>query len=144
MPALTLNTVPLSIATFEDGMGDTRERPGLTGRMVRERTSDPERGTNTVLKVINMYPAGDFSTTLVGSERNLDTTPMLHFDYCFDPGVQVNLYVRKQATWYEFLLTGKEAPGTKCLHRRTRAGDGGRDVAPPGDESGENDRRCGE
>jgi len=59
-----------------------------------------------------MYPAGDLSATLAATARNLRMTPNLHFDYCFDPGAQVNLYLRRGNAWYEFLLTGKEAQDT--------------------------------
>ena len=108
-PQVTLNKTPVKIATFENGLDDCKERPGLTARIVRERVDDPSLGTNTYLKVVNMYPAGDFSTTLVATPRDLRATPYLHLDYCFDLGVKVNLYLRRQNIWYEFLLTGKEA-----------------------------------
>ena len=86
-----------------------KDRPGLTARLVRERVTDPVLGPNTYLKVVNMYPSGDFSTTLFSTPRNLITTPNLHFDYRFEPGTQVNLYVRRSNVWFEFLMTGKEA-----------------------------------
>jgi len=102
-PQVTVNQVPVKIATFENGLDDCKERPGLTARLVRERLEDPS-GVNTFLKVVNMYPAGDFSTSLISTPRDLRVTPQLHFDYCFDPGVKVNLYLRRQNVWYEFQL----------------------------------------
>ena len=108
-PQVTVNSVPVKIATFESGLDDAKERPGLTARLVRERVEVPSQGPNTYLKAINMYPAGDFSTTLIVTPRDLRATPHLSLDYCFDPGVKVNLYLRRQNVWYEFLLTGAEA-----------------------------------
>lgn len=108
-PQVTVNGVPVKIATFESGLDDVKERPGLTARLVRERVETPSQGPNTYLKAINMYPAGDFSATLIVTPRDLRATPHLSFDYCFDPGVKVNLYLRRQNVWYEFLLTGMEA-----------------------------------
>ena len=125
-PKVTLDETPLTITNFEDGLGDAKERPGITGRIVRERTNDAAHGPNTIAKVINMYPAGDCSVSLVSTERNLETTPMLHFDYSFDPGTQVNLYVRKQGAWFEYLLTGKPAQenGVIMAGRLPAAADG--------------------
>lgn len=108
-PKVSLNGTPVTVCTFETGLDDWKERPGLTARLLRERTTDPAHGANTCLKVINMYPAGDFSVTACATPRDLAATPQLHLDYCFDPGAQINLYVRKENMWYEFLLTGKEA-----------------------------------
>jgi len=108
-PQVTINNVPVKIATFENGLDDAKERPGLTARIVRERVEVPSQGPNTYMKAVNMYPAGDFSTTLVVTPRDLRATPYLQLDYNFDPGVKINLYVRRQNVWYEFLLTGSEA-----------------------------------
>ncbi len=109
VPQVTVNSTPVSVATFESGLEECKERTGLTGRLVRERTVNAAGEANTFLKVVNTYPAGDFAMSLMTAGRNLAITPLLHFDYCFDAGVQVNLYLRRQNTWYEFLLTGKEA-----------------------------------
>ncbi|MHB9109886.1 MAG: hypothetical protein ACYDCO_22775 [Armatimonadota bacterium] len=109
VPQVTVNKVPVKIATFENGLDDAKERPGLTARIVRERVEVPSLGTNTYLKAVNMYPSGDLSTTLIVTPRDLRATPHLHLDYCFDPGAKLNLYVRRQNVWYEFLLTGSEA-----------------------------------
>jgi|GEM_PF-999992 len=128
-PQVTVNQAPVRIATFENGLDDCKERPGLTARLVRERVEDPS-GVNTFLKVVNMYPAGDFSTTLISTPRDLRATPQLHFDYCFDPGVKVNLYVRRQNVWYEFLLF----PGTEAKENvnSVRAVSGQLDVVADG------------
>jgi len=109
LPQVTVNEASYHIATFEQGLDEAKERGGLTARIVRERVTDAATGPNTFLKVVNMYPAGDFSATLLSAPRDLRARPHLHFDYCFDPGVSVNLYLRRQNTWYEFLLTGVEA-----------------------------------
>lgn len=109
VPQVSLNGATVYMCTFESGTDGWKERPGISARILRERVTDADHGTNTYLKVINMYPAGDFSVSALSTACNLATTPMLHLDYCFDPGAQVNLYVRKDNTWYEFLLTGKEA-----------------------------------
>jgi hypothetical protein len=61
VPQVAVNDTPVKISTFENGLDDCKERPGLTARLIRERTTDPTYGANTYLKVINMYPAGDFS-----------------------------------------------------------------------------------
>jgi hypothetical protein len=124
-PQVTVNNVPVKVATFENGLDDCKERPGLTARLVRERVEDPS-GANTFLKVVNMYPAGDFSTTLAATPRDLRAAPLLHFDYCFDPGAKVNLYLRRQDKWYEFLLTGREAqePNVVTAARLTAVADG--------------------
>jgi len=126
VPQVTVDEIPLIVSNFEDGLGDVRERQGIAGRVVRERVSDVEHAPNTIARVINMYPAGDLSVTLASTERNLETTPVLHYDYCFDPGAKVNLYVRKAGIWYEFLLTGKEAqePGVYTVGRLTAVADG--------------------
>ncbi|MHB9131596.1 MAG: family 16 glycoside hydrolase [Armatimonadota bacterium] len=109
MPKLTLNDTPLAISTFESGLDGWQERKGTCGRMVRERVTASNGSVNTFLKVVNSYPAGDFSVSVPITSVNLDTLPMLHFDYNFDTGAQVNLYVRVMNTWYELLLTGREA-----------------------------------
>lgn len=108
-PSVNIAGAPVTPCTFETDMDGWKERAGITARLLRERVTDAARGTNTYLKVINMYPAGDFSVSACSTPRDLTATPFLHFDYCFDPGVQINLYVRKDNTWYEFLLSGKEA-----------------------------------
>jgi len=108
-PQLTMNDVPVAVATFEDGLDGWKERPGFTGRLVRERVADALHGSNTYLKVVNTYPAGDCSVNVTSEVRDLRATPVFHLDYCFDPGTMVNLYVRKDETLYEFRLTGKEA-----------------------------------
>ena len=109
MPVLSLNGTPLPLCTFADGLDGWQPRPGLTARLLREQQADPAHGAKSCLKVINMYPAGDFSVTAAATPCDLAATPWLHVDYCFDAGAQINLYVRKDDTWYEFLLTGKEA-----------------------------------
>ena len=126
MPQVTVDEVPIACSNFEEDMGDFKERPGITGRTVRERVNDVLRGPNTIVKVVNMYPAGDCSAALVSTERNLEVTPILHFDYCFDPGARVNLYVRKAGTWFELLMTGKEAqePNVYTAGRLSAAADG--------------------
>jgi len=111
-PQVTVNDLPVRISTFENGLDDCKERPGFTARLVRERVTDPS-GVNTYLKVVNMFPAGDFAATLAATPRDLRATPNLHFDYCFDSGVKVNLYLRRQDKWYEFTLTG--APATESV-----------------------------
>ncbi|MHB9025354.1 MAG: hypothetical protein ACYC7E_14490 [Armatimonadota bacterium] len=109
MPKVTLNYTPLAVSTFESDVDGWKERSGFGGRLVRERVNDATRGTNTYLKVINAYPSGDFSVSLPTDAFNARSTPLLHFDYCFDPGVMVNLYAQVNNTWYELLFTGKEA-----------------------------------
>lgn len=108
VPKVNLNDIPVTVGTFEKDFDGWKERPGLTGRLVRERVIDPQSGPNTYLKVINSYPAGDISVT-AATNINLDQTPRLHLDYCFDPGARVNLYMRQGGSWYEVLLTGIEA-----------------------------------
>lgn len=109
LPQVTVNGTAPAISTFEAGAGDWKERPGLSGRIVQERTTDANGRANTVLKVVNMYPAGDFSVSCPMANGNLAAAPMLDFDYCFDSGVKVNLYLRRGTNWYEFLLTAPEA-----------------------------------
>jgi hypothetical protein len=112
-PKLVVNDIPVAIATFEAGLDGWKERPGFSGKLVRERTTDPVRGANTYLKVINAYPAGDCSVNVISQPIDLRATPLFDFDYCLDPGTLVNLYVRKDDFWYEFLFTGKEAQEDK-------------------------------
>jgi hypothetical protein len=107
--AVTLNSIPLPVSNFTSGLEGWKERPGITARILRERVNDPELGTMTCLKAVNMYPAGDFSVNACANLHNLTATPWLHVDYCFDEGAQINLYLHSGDTWYELPLTGAPA-----------------------------------
>jgi hypothetical protein len=108
VPSLTVNGTPIVISTLERDLDGWKDRAGIGGRLLRVRETDPQRGTNTYLKVINAYPAGDFAVNAPAGV-NLDKQPLLAVDYNFDPGVKVNCYAKVQGTWYEILLTAAEA-----------------------------------
>ncbi|HOF88916.1 MAG TPA: hypothetical protein PLZ36_12570, partial [Armatimonadota bacterium] len=111
VPSLAVDGVTAPLATFETGLDGFRERPEpvIGARLIRERETDPQRGANTYLRAINSYPGGDFSFSLPVTGISLAKRPLLHLDYNFEPDVRVNLYAKVQGTWYEFLLSGKEA-----------------------------------
>ncbi|HEY3417671.1 MAG TPA: hypothetical protein VGM23_12370 [Armatimonadota bacterium] len=106
VPSVQLDGRPLAIATFETGFDGCNSRKGLTGCLTRERATSPTPGTNTVLKVVNSYPAGDLSCTLYSTPVDLAINPVLHFDYRFAAGARINLYLRRGNRWYGILLTG--------------------------------------
>ncbi len=104
VPAITVNTVPVQISTFEQDNNGWKERPGISARILREKSININ---NVYLKLINSFPSGDFSVNAPITGINLINTPVLSFDYCFDPGTSVNLYARRGTTWYEIILCGK-------------------------------------
>ncbi|MHB9132109.1 MAG: LamG domain-containing protein [Armatimonadota bacterium] len=108
VPAVTVNAQPATPCTFETGLEGWAERPGFSGRLVRERIRDERGNSNTFLKVVNTYPAGDCSLGNT-TPRDIAQAPNLHFDYCFDKGTQINLYLRQGDSWYGCLLTGESA-----------------------------------
>ncbi|HEY3379861.1 MAG TPA: hypothetical protein VGL77_20495, partial [Armatimonadota bacterium] len=117
-PSITWNGTPLPIATFESGLDGWTERAGgWSGRIIRERTTDPQRGSNTVLAIVNPYPAGEFAIAMSTTPRDLAALPIFHMDYRADPGSQVNLYLLRQGHWYECVLSGtpSAAPGIDAL-----------------------------
>ncbi|OPZ80415.1 MAG: hypothetical protein BWY76_03364 [bacterium ADurb.Bin429] len=81
---------------------------------------------NTYLRAINSYPGGDFSFSLPVTGISLAKRSLLHLDYNFEPAVRVNLYAKVQGTWFEFLLTGKEAqePNVTSAGKTTVTADG--------------------
>ncbi len=123
---VTMNDVPLVIANFENDKDNFVERPGLTGRLVRDSVTDGRGVTNHFLRVINSYPSGDFSVS--GMLKNIDLlkTPNLHFDYNLDMGVKLNMYLRLSDKWYEVVLTGKLAQSkVYTIGKVTTVADGG-------------------
>jgi hypothetical protein len=104
IPAITVNTVPVQVSTFEKDNDGWKERPGICARILREKSSEVN---NTYLKIVNSFPAGDFSVNAPIAGINLNNTPILSFDYCLDSNTLVNLYARKGTTWYEIILSGK-------------------------------------
>ncbi|HEX2948713.1 MAG TPA: family 16 glycoside hydrolase [Armatimonadota bacterium] len=108
-PKVTIGETPVKLATFEADFDGWQQRPGLSAALERERDTEPTHGTNTYLKLVNSYPAGDFSVTMSDSPVDLAAQPIFHADYNFDPGAKINLYIRYRSTWYEFLLTGVAA-----------------------------------
>ncbi len=104
VPTLTVNTIPIQISTFEKDNDGWKEKPGISARILREKSPNIN---NVYLKLINSFPAGDFSVNAPVTGVNLNNTPILSFDYCFDSGTTVNLYARRGVTWYEIILCGK-------------------------------------
>ena len=106
VPKITIDHLPCDPCTFEEGLDGWCERPGCSGQLVRQREMLPDGEVNTFLAVVNSYPAGDCAATMLATPFDLSHRPLLQLDYCFDTGVQVNLYLRWQETWYEVRLTG--------------------------------------
>ncbi|HEY3379426.1 MAG TPA: hypothetical protein VGL77_18260 [Armatimonadota bacterium] len=107
-PTALLNGQPVTLHNFEAGLDGWQARPGFSGALGRERVTDPQR-TNTYLKIVNSFPAGDVSALVTKNRVDLTATPILYFNYNFDAAAKVNLYVNYRQVWYEFLLTGEEA-----------------------------------
>ncbi|MHB9023738.1 MAG: hypothetical protein ACYC7E_06110 [Armatimonadota bacterium] len=114
MPSFQLPSRPMALSTFETGFDACTARKGLAGCLTRERCTTPQ-GANTVLKIVNTYPAGDLSCNLVSAPIDLAATPFFHFDYQFDAGVKINLYLRRGPRWYEILLTGDPSSDVDVL-----------------------------
>ena len=124
--SVTMNDVPLVIANFENDKDNFVERPGLTGRLVRDSVIDGRGVSNHFMRVINSYPSGDFSVSGMLKDIDLLKTPNLHFDYNLDMGVKVNLYLRLNEKWYEVVLTGKLAQSAVfTIGKVTAVADGG-------------------
>jgi hypothetical protein len=106
---LQINGQPIVLSTFETDFDGWRERPGLTGRLIREREPANLPDGNTTLAVVNTFPAGDLSVTLGPGPIDLARTPLLSAQYCLPRGTQLNLYCKHAESWYELRLTGASA-----------------------------------
>jgi len=116
VPQVSISGTYIFPASFESGFDGWQERPGFTARIARERVIDPKSGMpNTFIKVVSTYLTGDCSVTTCSNTRDLQQTPLFHSDYCFDPGTQVNLYLKSQGIWYEVILCGTPATGLPCV-----------------------------
>lgn len=115
---VTINGMPIALASFETGVDNWQERPGLTARLIRERVTHPISGSNTYATIVNAYPAGDGAVTL-SRPINLSANPIFHAEYCFDLGALINLYVKYQGTWYEIVLSGRPARDVTCMRAGT-------------------------
>lgn len=115
-PTVALNGATVPITTFETG-AQGWSSPSTAGAAFvgRERIEDAKTGTNTVLHVVNSYPAGDMSLSAPTNGASLIAQPILQVDYKLDTDVKVNLYAKVQETWFEFVLTAKEAQEPNVL-----------------------------
>ena len=83
---------------------------------MRERTAAPGQGVNTCLKVVRPNEKSPFAISRLLEHCSLAVTPLLHFNYCFDPGERWNLYFRRQWYWYEITLTGENTTDSMVQH----------------------------
>lgn len=109
-PTVAINGVTAPVTTFETPVNGwvTNSNAGAVF-IGRERMDDAKTGVNTVLHVINSYPAGDMSVTVPVGGASLAAQPIFHADYKLAPETKINLYARVQDLWFEFVLTAKEA-----------------------------------
>jgi hypothetical protein len=126
-PTVAMNGVTVPVATFEASATGWRT-PSSAGAVFigRARVDDAKTGVNTVLHVINSYPAGDLSVSAPLGGASLAAQPVLHADYKLAPNTRINLYARVQDIWFEFVLTAKEAqePNVLSAGRATVLADG--------------------
>ena len=108
-PVVTVNGKPALHCSFEADFDGWKSRGGFSGALVRERVTTAQGKQNTFMKIVNSYPAGDFSAALPLASVDLQATPVLSMEYNFDKGARVNLYFLYNRQWYELLLTGDYA-----------------------------------
>ena len=129
MPQVQVHGVPLNIATFAHDLEGWQQSPGLTGHLTPEYSVDPRTGPHSYVKLVNSYPAGDCSAIVSAIPRTLACATLLHFDYCFDAGAQINLYLRGKPSGMRSPLPGSrraiQASWPPALSRWWRMAHGG-------------------
>jgi hypothetical protein len=108
LPRISSPTHPLFANDFEqswEGLSAVQEK-----RTVLALDPTTSSSGKVSLKVTNTQSGNDLAIRLVGSRFNARQTPLLRFDYCFPPGLKLNVYAQIQRAKHAIVLTGEEAP----------------------------------
>lgn len=125
-PVVSSPTHPLFANDFEQswaGISAVQEK-----RTVLALDATASSAGESSLKVLNTQAGNDMAIRLVSSRFNARQTPFLRFDYCFPPGLKLNVYAQIQRAKHAIVLTGDDTPveGAAVLGRIPNAAADGR------------------
>ncbi|MBU4488175.1 MAG: hypothetical protein KKI13_03815, partial [Candidatus Omnitrophica bacterium] len=105
VPSIYSSTDPsICQNTFEDNLGDWRNRSGISGATVYQDGSTSLTGKFSA-QIVNTHEGGDFSCYVLEDSFDPAQYPIMSFDYKIPEGVKTNFRVKVNGVWDEIRFT---------------------------------------